>query len=193
MPPGRPKIDPVRDRATLLDHPTRRAIARACRQRPCSVGELEKAARKRSLKKMVDTMERWEILKRVGPASRGKPQFALARGWSGELDAAIARNASTALNGQTFVVLAQPGLASAAQCLAREHADDLSWVGVLGQREGLLISFEEDGDASASKIEETLRGSGIECELRPVDSAASGAEIAPFLRGFGAEGGAAEL
>jgi|GEM_PF-2683248 len=193
MPGGRPKIDPVRDRDTLLDHPTRRAIAKACRRHPCSVGDLERTVRRKSLKNQVEKMELWGILEAVATNSRGKPEYALASGWAARLEAASARSASTALDGQSFVVLAQPNLASAARCLAREHADDLAWVGVLGRREGLLLGVDEEGAASLSEIEETLRSAGIECELRPIRSSASGASIEPFLRGFGADDAGAGL
>jgi hypothetical protein len=187
MPPGRPKIDPVRDRDTLLDHATRRAIARLCRQKPSSVGGLEKSVGKKSLKGQVETMESWGILKAVGMNSRGKPKYVLTPAWAPNLDEAVARNTSAVLDSQSFIVLAPPDLDAAAQCLAREHADHLSWVGVVGAREGLLIGVGSGGDASVAEIEESLRTSGIECKVNSIGVAASGSGVAPFLRGFGAD------
>lgn len=136
---------------------------------------------------MVANMEAWGILEEVGKTPRGGAIYALDAGWAAELKKAIKRNASAATVDQSFMVLSQPELSSAAQCLARKCSDDLDWVGVLGKREGLLIRVD-GGSSALARIEEALRESGIECELRPIEESASGLEAAPFLRGFGAEG-----
>lgn len=136
-------------------------------------------------------MVSWGILEQVtARGASGKPAFVLAAEWEEVLDEAIDRAASASLFGQSFMVLAQPGLEEAAKALAREHADDLAWVGILGQREGLLVGLGQAGGATPARIERSLRAAGVECELRPVGDTASGDEVAPFLRGFGLGGSA---
>lgn len=165
----------------------RRRIAKACRQKPRSIPQIEEALSARALKARVEKMASWGILMTAESTPDGKPMYALARGWEGDLDAATARNASAALVEQNFMVLAQPNLAPAAECLAREHADDLTWVGVVGKREGLVIGIGDGGETTVARIERTLRESGVECELKPVGNTASGDEVGPFLRGFSAD------
>jgi hypothetical protein len=157
------------------------------------VGDLEKAVRKKSLKNQVETMESWGILEAVGKNSRGKPEYVLAPAWGPDLDQAVSRSTSAVFDRQSFIVLTPPKLDAAAQCLAREHADDLSWVGVLGAREGLLVGVADTGDTKVSEIEETLRTSGVECSLETIGASAGGTDVAPFLRGFGVEGDTAGL
>jgi hypothetical protein len=151
------------------------------------VGDLEKVVRRKSLKNQVKTMESWGVLEDVGTNSRGKPQYVLSPSWGADLDQAVARSTAAIFDRQSFIVLAPPGLDAAARCLAQEHADDLSWVGVLGAREGLLVGVAGVGDAKVSEIEESLRTSGVECSLAKIGATAGGTDVAPFLRGFGTE------
>jgi hypothetical protein len=184
---SRPPIDPVRDRATLLNHPRRRAIARVCRGRPSSVAQIEHALGCKGLQKNVEKLAKWEVLEAAGSTSRGSPRYALNVSWLGELNAAIRRNSSAVIADQRLVLLARSNLSDAARCLAREHADNLAWVGVLGEREGLVLGVDaSDRKSRISEMRRSLREAGVDCELKMIDRSAAGDEVAPFLRGFGA-------
>jgi len=87
------------------------------------------------------------------------------------------------------MILTGKDLAPAADCLAREHGGDLAWVGVVGDREGLVAGLGGSGEADVDQIERTLRAAGVDCEVKSVGGTASGAEVAPFLRGIGLRGG----
>jgi len=134
-------------------------------------------------------MESWSILERAGSTPRGKPAYVLASGWEDDLDAVNGRIASAALVGRSFMILTGKDLAPAADCLAREHGGDLAWVGVVGDREGLVAGLGGSGEADVDQIERTLRAAGVDCEVKSVGGTASGAEVAPFLRGIGLRGG----
>jgi hypothetical protein len=186
---SRPSIDPNRDREKILDHSTRRKIARACRRRPQSVSELEKALGSKGLHATVRKLEEWGVLIPVGATVRGSDTFALAPEWSAQLDAAISRNASALVADQRLVILGHRNLAAAARCLAAAHADEMAWVGVLGEREGLVIGIEQlPAGSSISAMKQTLRQAGVDCELTEIGDPTTGAEVGPFLRGLGAGG-----
>jgi hypothetical protein len=185
---SRPNIDPDRERATLLDHPTRRAIARVCRAEPSSVAEIERKLGRKGLYKTVEKLAEWSVLVPRGSTLRGSPKYALDSSWSGELDAALRRISSALVADQRLVLLARPNLSDAAQCLAREHAEDVAWIGVLGAREGLVLGVHDSaGRSPIPEMRETLREAGVDCELKTIGPSAAGDEIAPFLRGFGAD------
>lgn len=185
---ARPTTDPKRDRPTLLDQPTRRAIARACRLRPHSVAELERSLRRKSLLTIVRRLEQWEVLVPTGTTPRGSQRFSLAKAWEQDLDSAISRSNLKLFSGQRLVLIGNSDISSAAACLARQHAGDLSWVGVLGQGEGLLVGVEDARKPSPSELRRSLLDAGIECEVTTLDEPATGEEIEPYLRGLGAVG-----
>jgi hypothetical protein len=185
---ARPATDPKRDRQTLLDQPTRRAIARACCLRPHSVAELERSLGRKSLQAIVGRLEQWDVLVPAGTTPRGSQRFSLAKTWEQDLDAAISRSNLMSFSGQRLVLIGKSDISAAAACLARQHAGDLSWVGVLGQGDGLLVGVEDAREPSPSELRQSLLDAGIECELTSVDEPATGEEIEPYLRGLGAAG-----
>jgi hypothetical protein len=183
---SRPPIDPIRDREVLLDQPKRRAIAKTCRRRPSSVAEIERALGCRGLQKTVGKLVEWKVLVPVGVTTRGSPRYTLDKSWSDELDTAIRRNSSTVAGDQRLVLLARSNLSDAARCLAREHAHELAWVGILGEREGLVLAIDSsDTKSRISEMQQSLREAGLDCELKTIGLSATGDEVAPFLRGFG--------
>lgn len=185
---SRPRINPDRDRATLLDHPRRRAIARICRADPSSVAEIERKLGYKGLYKTVENLVDWRVLVPIGSTSRGSPRYVLASSWSDELDAALRRTTYALVADQQLVLLARPNLSDAARCLAQEHAEDLTWIGVLGEREALVFGVHDSADRSlVPEMQETLRAAGVDCELKTIGHSAVGGEVAPFLRGFGTE------
>lgn len=141
---------------------------------------------RKGLHKTVHNLAEWGVLVPVGSTPRGSSIFGLGPSWSKELDAALRRSTSSLAADQRLVLLTHPDLSEAARCLAREHPDDLAWVGVLGQREGLVFGVQDSADRVV-EMRKSLDDAGVECELKAIGHEAFGDEVAPFLRGFGAE------
>jgi hypothetical protein len=175
---GRPSIDPERDRDSILDHPTRRAIARRCRARPHSVTDLSHVIGmvREALKPTVENMEGWGILEIVGKTGRGAPIYALAPAWVSDLREAIRRNTPDFVEGQPLQWIGR-ALTRGDIAELDTISSKVAWSLSLRGGDAILISLVDDASAPAK----TTPGQG-----GLVEQIVAGENFAPFLQGVAA-------
>lgn len=183
---GRPSIDPVRDRDVLLDHPTRRRIARLCRARPRSVTELAKALQVAppALRTTVENMEEWKILCISGKTKRGAATYTLSRQWHRDLAAAIRRHAPEFLEDQHLLRVASGGVRDAAQGLLRVGTDDIAWAVALDGGDSLLVGLvDATSNSRAEQLRAAAESPAAECVAARVRDVVAGQSFEDFARG----------
>jgi len=184
---ARRSIDPVRDREILLDHQTRRAIARVCRANERTTSEIAKAIGRapQAIASTIENMVRWGVLDRRGKNKRGADVFKLADAWQPDLRAAIGRNAPEIAHSQGVLWIKAGGASRAAAGLLQHDTGDVAWAISLKGNRGLLVGLQDEvREEAVEDLCERARQAGAECEAGHVEAVISGDEFLPFAKGL---------
>ena len=187
MPVGRPAVDPVRDRDTLLDHPTRRHVARLCRAQPRSVTELARALRiaPPGIRTTVEHMEEWGVLYIAGRTKRRAATYGLTQSWQADLAAAVKRHEPELLEGQPLLWVAPGASAHAADGLLKTGTGDVAWLISFGDRGAMLVGLlDETPDARTKQMRKAADPSNGECIAVNVRDLVKGESVDAFVRGM---------
>lgn len=182
---GRKPIDPARDRETILDHATRRAIARRCRREPKTARDLavELGRSVAEIRSVSESLREWGVLQEVRSADGDARLYVLSDDWRGDVSAAMRRHAPAFVGGQRAVLVRPQSVQAAARRLKDYVADEVSGAIPFEDGRGLLLTLDElTDDARAQQIVAGLELGPGEAELVTVAEPIRGDAVAAYAR-----------
>jgi hypothetical protein len=147
----------------LLRHPTRRAIAHACRDTARPIGEIAELFGRPdgALRSTVKNLVRWGVLVELEGGARAQ-RYRLAPEWVAALDDAAASPPGALTPDAHLLVVSAAALPELAQALLDDEMLEVSWAMRFGDATlGMLIAFHGDrGAALADRLFARLHAYG---------------------------------
>lgn len=178
---ARRALDPVRDRTKVFDHPTRRAVARLCRQSPQTIYGMQRRLGRPDgeLREIVKRLHGWGVLKETPESTKTRRVYSFDHAWDDDLTSALRRHTPIWFEGQQVLLVRPHGVSAAFKRLASSDDQRLQWGIALRDGRGLVLGLDEQlSNADAEALSHELSTRTGSCELTTVDQVLPASELA---------------